>query len=232
MSVLSGVRPEALLFDFGGTLDSEGLPWKVRFLRLWREEVGPIPQEHFDPAFYGATDALVGAVPVTLSLKETVERIVAGLATRLASGEGSPSERVGARFTQETLATLESRVEWLAALAGEYRLGIVSNFYGNLATVCAEAGIAPHVSAAIDSTAVGCTKPGAAIFQAALDALATVPENAVFIGDSVPRDMTGARALGIRHVLLRPEGAENAPPCCCPGDPVIRRLEELSEVLA
>ena len=232
MSALPGGRPAALLFDFGGTLDADGVPWKDRFYRLWREEAGDLDPEEFDRAFYGATDALVGAVPATLSLSATVERIAAGVAARLGAGEGAPSARVAVRVTGETLATLESRVAWLSRLAAGYRLAIVSNFYGNLAAVCAESGIAPLFSAAIDSTAVGCTKPGSAIFQAALDALETSPEDAVFIGDSVPRNMTGARALGMRHVLLRPAGSRDAPPCCCPGDRVIRRLEDLSEVLA
>ena len=231
MSALPGRKPEALLFDFGGTLDADGVPWKDRFFRLWTEEVGEGDRERFDRAFYGATDALVGTVSPTLSLSSTVDRIAEGVAARLAVGEGPPSRRVAERFTRETLSTLESRVAWLSRLAGHYRLAIVSNFYGNLAAVCAESGIAPHFSAAIDSTAVGCTKPGEAIFRAALDALQTAPGDAVFIGDSVPRDMSGARALGMRHVLLRPAGSGDAPPCCCPDDPVIRRLEDLSEML-
>ncbi len=232
MNALPGGRPRALLFDFGGTLDADGVPWKDRFFRIWSEEVGEPDRARFDPAFYGATDALVGAIPPTLPLSATVERIVAGVAARLDAGQGAPSARVAARFTRETLATLERRVAWLSRLSAGYRLAIVSNFYGNLAAVCAESGIAPHFSAAIDSTDVGCTKPGPAIFQAALDALQTSPEDAVFIGDSVPRDMDGARALGMRHVLLRPLGAGDAPPCCCPDDPVIRRLEDFSEMLA
>jgi putative hydrolase of the HAD superfamily len=231
MSALSGGRPDALLFDFGGTLDADGIPWKDRFFRIWREDVGEVDREKFDRAFYAATDALVGAVAPTLPLSGTVSRIAGGVARSLGADEAH-SERVAARFTAETLATLESRVAWLARLASRYRLAIVSNFYGNLAAVCAESGIAPHFSAAIDSTAVGCTKPGPAIFRAALDALKTSPKAAVFIGDSVPRDMTGARELGMRHVLLRPEGATDAPPCCCPDDPIIRRLEDLSEMLA
>lgn len=232
MTSLTGGRPEALLFDFGGTLDADGVPWKERFFRIWREDVGELDRERFDPAFYGATDALVGAVPTTFPLSGTVERIAEGLAERLGAGEGAPARRAADRFTRETLATLDGRIGWLSRLAARYRLAIVSNFYGNLGAVCAESGIAPHFSAAIDSTAVGCMKPGPAIFRAALDALDVSPESAVFIGDSVPRDMTGARGLGMRHVLLRPAGADGAPPCCCPDDPVIRRLEELSEMLA
>ncbi|MEO8432299.1 MAG: HAD family hydrolase [Acidobacteriota bacterium] len=232
MTALSGGAPEALLFDFGGTLDSDGVAWKDRFFPIWSEEVGSLEREKFDRAFYGSTDALVGAVPPTLPLSETVDRIAAGVASRLDAGHGAPSARAAARFTRETLATLDRRITWLSGLASRYRLAIVSNFYGNLAAVCEESGIAPHFSAAIDSTAVGCTKPGPAIFRAALDALGASPDSAVFIGDSVPRDMSGARALGMRHVLLRPASSDGAPPCCCPDDPVIRRLEDLSEMLA
>jgi FMN phosphatase YigB (HAD superfamily) len=38
--------------------------------------------------------------------------------------------------------------------------------------------------------------------------------------------MAGARAMGMRHVWLRPEDAGNGGPCC-PGDPAIARLSDL-----
>ena len=74
---------------------------------------------------------------------------------------------------------------------------------------------------------VGATKPDPRIFQAALDALATSADRAVFIGDSLPRDMEGARRLGMRHIWLHP-GAASA---CCPSDPVIASVGELLRVL-
>src|SRR2546425_538316 len=70
----------AVLFDFGGTLDADGLPWKERVARLFRQEGLVVTVERFDPLFYAADDALVGAVPPTLPLRETVFRLVAGLA--------------------------------------------------------------------------------------------------------------------------------------------------------
>lgn len=221
----------ALLFDFGGTLDSEGVPWKERFLRIWREEVGDVPRELFEPAFYAADDAIVGAVRPDTTLTETVQRLARGIAHRLATGADEPVERAASRFSADALETLSRRRELLARLARSYRLGIVSNFYGNLAGVCAEAGIGGSFSALVDSCDVGCSKPEPAIFRAALAKLAVSAAEAVLVGDSVERDMAGARTLGMRHVLLREAGGPE-PFLCCPGDRVIARLDEIEGALA
>jgi len=227
----AAAAPTVLLFDFGGTLDSDGVAWKPRFFQAWREEIGAVPEERFDAAFYAADDALVGAVAPDLTLTETVERLARGVAHRLEEGEGEPSARVARRFSRDTLDTLSRRGAFLARLASRFRLGIVSNFYGNLAAACAEAGIARNFSALIDSTDVGCSKPEPGIFRAALDKIRARPEEAVFVGDSIARDMAGARGLGMRHVLLRAAEAADDPFLCCPGDRVIRRLEDLEGAL-
>lgn len=229
----------AILFDFGGTLDADGVAWKDRFYRIWREEAGDVSRDEFDPAFYAADDALVGAVDPASSLTETVARLARGVAHRLGAGPGGsdgsdgsddPAARAGARFSRESLETLTRRAPLLARLARKYRLAVVSNFYGNLAGVCAEAGIGESFAALVDSCDVGCTKPEPAIFHAALSRLGAAPAAALFVGDSVERDMAGARGVGMRHLLLRPDdGGE--PFLCCPEDRVIRRLEDLEEAL-
>jgi putative hydrolase of the HAD superfamily len=214
-----------LLFDFGGTLDADGVPWKDRFQRLAREEGLEVPQEEFDRAFYGATDTLEGTIPASSGLRDTVARVADGLATRLGR-EGALLQRIGDRFAADSLAQLSASAAILSDLRRRHRIGIVSNFYGNLRAVCDEAGLSPLVDVAVDSTLAGCKKPDPRIFRAALDALEAAPADAVFIGDSQRRDMAGARGMGMRHVWLRPETAGNGAGCC-PGDPVIARLADL-----
>jgi len=68
-----------VLFDFGGTLDADGLTWKTRFFRLCREEGLVADPERFDPVFHAADDALVGAIPATLPFRDTVHRLAAGV---------------------------------------------------------------------------------------------------------------------------------------------------------
>jgi len=224
------MKTRALLFDLGGTLDSDGVPWRERFFRLWREEAPETTRPRFDPAFYAADDALVGKVPATLSLEETVTRLSNGVAANLGTSDPEVPARVAGRFCAEARKSLARSAELLARLKGRYKLGVVSNFYGNLGAVCEESGLASLLSAAVDSARLGCSKPDPEIFRAALNRLGVEASEAVFVGDSPQRDMAGARALGMRHVLLAEEGARIAP-LCCPGDPVIHRLTELELLL-
>jgi putative hydrolase of the HAD superfamily len=219
----------ALLFDFGGTLDGPGVAWRERFFRLWREEEEEIPRERFDRAFFAADDALEGSVPRSLPFAETVGRLARGIAAGLGMGGESAPGRVATRFCADSFESLSRSARLLQRLAPRYKLAIVSNFYGNLSAVCREIGIHGLLSAEVDSAVVGCRKPDRAIFDAALARLSVEPGESVFIGDSLERDMAGARAVGMRHVLLAGEDSDGRR-SCCPEDPVIRRLDELAEM--
>ena len=115
-------------------------------------------------------------------------------------------------------------------IAGRYRLGIVSNFYGNLEAVCDDCGVRELFGTIMDSARVGFEKPDPRIFGAALDALGVGPAEAVFVGDSLPRDMAGARGVGMPHVWLVPATPERRK-ACCPADPVVHSLKELEGLL-
>jgi putative hydrolase of the HAD superfamily len=219
-----------VLFDFGGTLDADGVTWKDRMRRLYEDNGCPVAPERFDRAFYVADDALVGRLRPDATLGETVEQLVAGLQRGLGVPDPGLARRVAGAFAEAAGAALRRHAPLLSALARRYRLGVVSNFYGNLGAVCAEVGIAPFFGALVDSTAVGAIKPDPRIFQAALHALGVEPERAVFVGDSLPRDMAGARALGMPHVWVRAAGGAAAP--CCAGDPVIPGVLALEALLA
>jgi HAD superfamily hydrolase (TIGR01549 family) len=220
----------AILFDFGGTLDADGLPWKERVYRLFRDEGTAIARDRFDPAFYSADDALVGTLTARTSLQETVERLVIGVAARLELSDRAIGRRVASRFLADSLEMLAGNTPLLRRIGRHYRLGIVSNFYGNLARVCDDAGIRSFFSVLVDSAEVGCTKPAPRIFQHALDALGVSAAKATFVGDSLPRDMAGARDVGMRHIWLVGADAPAASPCCR-DDRQIRSLRELESIL-
>ena len=228
--------PTALLFDFGGTLDADGVAWKERF----RSILAQPPSDAFDRAYYAADDALVGSIPRDLSFRDTVGRLSRNLVRELGIDEDRAAE-IAENFHRTSLAKAEANREILGRLARRFRLGIVSNFYGNLARVCADTGIARHVPVVIDSAVVGFEKPDPRIFQAALDALEVKPEAAVFVGDSIPRDMQGARDLGMPHILVAANGtaacgaaacgaAARGAEACCPEDRVVGSVSELLDM--
>ena len=60
--------------------------------------------------------------------------------------------------------------------------------------------------AVLTSRAHGKTKPHETIFRALLAGLGVEPAEAVMVGDDVEADVDGARAIGMRAVLLDREG--------------------------
>jgi putative hydrolase of the HAD superfamily len=62
------------------------------------------------------------------------------------------------------------------------------------------------VDACVGSVSHGRVKPHRSIFDAALTALDARPEEAAMVGDSYSDDIEGARALGMRAILLDRDG--------------------------
>ena len=219
---------KAVLFDYGGTLDANGIPWKERFGTLLANEGFEVPSERFDPAFYAADDAMVGGVPESLSYADTVSRLAESLVVALGLEAPALGQRLGQRFLSDSLGQLSTNAGVLDALSRRYRLGIVSNFYGNLERVCEDVGIARFMTVMVDSTRVGWTKPAPAIFEAALRVLDVEPERAIFVGDSLRRDRSGAAAMGMPFIWFRGDNAD------APSDDdflTINALEQLEEWL-
>jgi putative hydrolase of the HAD superfamily len=85
-------------------------------------------------------------------------------------------------------------------------LVVASNWDCSLPQVLDEAGLAPLVDGVVASAVVGADKPAAAVFEAALELAGCSADRAVHVGDSVSKDVAGARAAGIRAVLLDRDG--------------------------
>jgi putative hydrolase of the HAD superfamily len=84
--------------------------------------------------------------------------------------------------------------------AHRIKIGLVSNTGRNLDEFVAHHGL--DVDAAVSSGAHGKTKPHPTIFQAALERLDVEPADAVMVGDSIEDDVEGAKAVGMRGILL------------------------------
>jgi putative hydrolase of the HAD superfamily len=89
----------------------------------------------------------------------------------------------------------------LADLRGRgLKVGLLSNTARDLEHFVAHHGL--DVDAVLTSRAHGKTKPHEAIFRRMLELLDVAPEEAAMVGDSIEDDVEGARAVGMRAVLL------------------------------
>jgi putative hydrolase of the HAD superfamily len=82
----------------------------------------------------------------------------------------------------------------------ELRIGLVSNGIRDLKEFVVHHRL--DVDAVVGSRAHGRVKPHPTIFQAALELLGVEPPDAVMVGDSLDEDVEGARALGMRAILI------------------------------
>jgi putative hydrolase of the HAD superfamily len=86
------------------------------------------------------------------------------------------------------------------------RLVCLSNWDFSLPDVLARCGLADHLDGVVTSAAVGARKPDPRIFAAALDVAGCAAGDALHVGDTPEEDLEGARAAGIRALLIDRDG--------------------------
>jgi putative hydrolase of the HAD superfamily len=107
----------------------------------------------------------------------------------------------------------------------DHQLVVVSNWDCSLPDWLGEAGLLEHVDAVVTSAEVGAAKPDRAIFEHALGLAGATAADTVHVGDSLDNDVAGARAAGIRPLLIARDGGAPA------GVEAIRSLAELPHLL-
>ncbi len=194
---------KSLLFDYGGTLDADGTTWLERFHPIYKEAGLDLPPERLDRAFYDSDDNLHLRHKLKgLDLAQTVRLQVADVINSVAPDRPELIDRVADRFVADSRAQFKRLTPVLERLAKRYRLGVVSNFYGNLDGILCAEGLRPLFAVVADSGVLGVTKPDAAIFLHAAKAVDASPAECVMVGDSIKRDMAGASGVGMKKALI------------------------------
>jgi len=223
---------DTLLFDFGGTLDAPGVHWLTRFHQLYPQVGLEIVPERIKEAFYWADAQLLAHPKITTLQLLPLMLEHAALQLRYLDLPAHPyQQQLAAGFCDAARRSLQTSVGVLTALRQRFTLGVISNFYGNVATLCQECGLAALCDVIIDSAQVGVSKPEQRIFTLALEQLGRAPHTVAYVGDSFERDVRGAKAAGLHAIWLC--GLEPRP---CPDpsvvDATITTLEELPAILA
>jgi HAD superfamily hydrolase (TIGR01662 family) len=152
------------------------------------------------------------------------ERIVRGMGGEADSAYACAVEITRGWERHENFELYDDVADALAALrAAGLRIGLVSNSSRDVYEFAVHHGL--DVDAGISSFHHGHTKPHASIFRAVLDLLGVEPAEAVMVGDTISDDIEGARALGMRAILLDREARRPE------FEPRIETLSELAPLL-
>jgi len=208
---VTGLR--AILFDFGGTLDGGGQAWGERFVAAYAAHGLVIPPARLREATgHGTRQAFRDPAVRGFDLEATVAFHVTCQFSYLGIEDRSAADAVVRTFLAGSMAALQESRVVLASLGRRFRLGVVSNFYGNLGRILRTTGIAPLLAVTCDSTLEGVSKPDPRIFTLAVERLGLRAEEVLFVGDSYEKDIVPARAVGMRTawLLARQEARDDA----------------------
>jgi putative hydrolase of the HAD superfamily len=152
------------------------------------------------------------------------ERIVRGMGGDADSAYACAVEITRAWERHENFEIYDDVPDTLAAVrSAGLRIGLVSNSARDVREFARHHGL--DVDAGLSSFHHGHSKPHASIFRAVLDLLAVEPSETVMVGDTIADDIEGARALGMRAILLDRRGAHGG------FEPRIESLTELPPLL-
>ena len=129
------------------------------------------------------------------------ERIVRGMGGDAESAYACAVEITRAWERHENFELYEDTLPVLDELRGYgLKIGLVSNSARDVHAFARHHAL--EIDAGISSFHHGKTKPHASIFRAVLDLLGVQPGEAAMVGDTVEDDVEGARAVGMRAVLV------------------------------
>jgi HAD superfamily hydrolase (TIGR01509 family) len=165
----------------------------------------------------------------TMGFGALIEAQAGLLRDLLPDGAAVDPVQVAARFRADALAVVERNRPILERLGAHYRLGIVSNFTGNLEPCLRDLGLRRYFTVVADSTVVRIAKPDPRIFTGVLTELHATPERAWMVGDNFETDIRPAGALGMRTCWLAP--LDRLAPKGAAPTMRIARLPDLEEAL-
>ncbi|MFC5412881.1 HAD family hydrolase [Larkinella bovis] len=232
---------KGLLFDYGGTIDTNGLHWGRVLWTYYQRHGVPVDQAAFRKAFaFGERALAINPIvkpehsfyEVLVFKTEQQFKYLAENGYRVDNNVIEAIASDGNAFARQTVAQAKPV---LLELANQYPLVMVSNFYGNLNTVLADFGIRSCFQTVVESAVVGVRKPDPAIYQLGVDFLNLPAEKTVVIGDSYTKDIRPARELGCRTVWLNGLGWEETSETGAnrlSADAEIKDFARLPEVLA
>lgn len=197
----------AVLLDYGGTLDGDAAHWFDHFLSLYAECGVPLTSDVLRPAFYDADRRIAEELDIRhFGLDRMVRTHVRFQLERLPHVDRGIAEPLADAFMRDTRRAWERNRPLLRRLAERFRLGVISNSYGNMPTLLAEAELGPF-ELILDSAIVGIAKPATGIYALASERLAIEPAAMLHVGDSWERDVVPAAQVGMRVAWLANPGA-------------------------
>lgn len=192
-----------LLFDFGGTLNSDGDHWGALFREMWSRQLPERSVEELENAYITAERRLSAEGLSQESFLDTLRKQIGYQCEVLGVKDPDLVDRESLAFYEITTDRMQRIRTLIMENASRFTCGIVSNFYGNIPTICEEFEITEHLRIILDSALVGMRKPDPEVWRHAIELAGATTQQTIVIGDSLKNDIRPAESLGCRTVWCR-----------------------------
>ena len=223
-----------LLFDFGGCLDSDWMHSRAIFFHFFYQQ-GLVKNEEwplFQDAYSFADKKVISESLIVdanlYNMNFIMSKFIEQHLQRAAEGQ---IVEVAKKITSFQGEYLTRNRGMLLSLAKKYKLGIISNFSGNLEVILKEYNLFDLFDFVLDSYYVGASKPDSKIFKEAILKTGVTPEEICYMGDNAIRDMIPAKKMKMKtiHVLNTDESRIKTKKCT--PDAVVSSLVEICSLL-
>ena len=230
---------KGIIFDYGGTIDTNGIHWGEVIEEQYKKAAVSIDKVLFRQAYVHGERTLAKnpIIEATDTFRNLLEKKIALQVQWLKENGCAISDEqeksIASGCYRKVTDTLQTTLGIIERIAARYPLVLVTNFYGNMPVVLKEFGLSSYFHTIVESSVVGLRKPDPALFALGVKALDLPTENILVVGDSYKKDIYPARTLGCKAVWLKNICWEEEPvaPEATP-TAVISTLEELPDILA
>lgn len=200
---------KAILFDYGGTIDTNGKHWGEVLWNSYQKFNLNVPRSLFNQA-YAFGEKSLAIYPVVrpehhfldvLQLK--IEQQFSFLKNLNFTIDDNYIHSISHDCFEIAKKNIRNAKPVLIHLKQTYRLVIVSNFYGNLHTVLKEFELLHLFETIIESAIVGIRKPDPSIYKLGVEYLGLHPKECLIVGDSYTKDIIPAKQIGCKAIWLK-----------------------------
>lgn len=232
------ITPRAIIFDFGGTIDTNGVHWSEKYWDCYCAAGIAITKPLYEKAYVAAGDQMLqGLIDASFSFRQTIETQVSLQLQYLIDQHNIDRSKYESYLPaivdfcyQDVVQTISRVKPMLEQLQKRYSMAVVSNFYGNVDQVLQEFDIRQYFDVVVDSAVVGIRKPDPAIFKLGVEQLHMKAEEVLVVGDSYDRDIIPAVKAGCLTGWLKGRSWTELPQ----GDKatiILNNLQELETIL-
>lgn len=205
------ISAKGIIFDYGGTIDTNGIHWGEVIWEQYRLTGASISRELYREAYVHGERTLGKnrIIEPTHTFRQVLEIKIAiqfdYLKERTDAEELTDAMQlqiVDGCYSQ-VKRTIEKSCETVKRITEGRPTVLVTNFYGNMPVVLKEFALDRIFDTIVESSVVGIRKPDPKIFALGVEALEMHPREVVVIGDSYRKDIYPALSLGCKAVWLK-----------------------------